>query len=41
MIPYEESRVYGKKVLANYVIYQKKFGKEIKMLDLLQQSLVY
>ena len=41
MIPYEESRVYGKKVLANYVIYQRQLGKEIKMLDLLQQSLVY
>ncbi len=41
MIPYEESRVYGKKVLANYVIYQKRLGKEIQMLDLLQQSLVY
>lgn len=41
MIPYEESRVYGKKVLANYLIYQKKLGKEITMLDLLQQSLVY
>lgn len=41
MIPYEESRVYGKKVLANYFIYQNKFGNEVKMLDLLQQSLVY
>lgn len=41
MIPYEESRVYGKKVLANYVIYQRQLGKKIKILDLLQQSLVY
>lgn len=41
MIPYEESRVYGKKVLANYVIYQKEFGKDIKILDLLNQTLLY
>ncbi|WP_297810503.1 lytic transglycosylase domain-containing protein [uncultured Helicobacter sp.] len=41
MIPYEESRVYGKKVLANYFIYQNKLGNKVKMLDLLQQSLVY
>lgn len=41
MIPYEESRIYGKKVLANYVIYQKEFGKDIKILDLLNQTLLY
>ena len=41
MIPYEESRVYGKKVLANYVIYQRQLGKEINLLDLLHGTLVY
>ena len=41
MIPYEESRIYGKKVLANYVIYQRKLGKETNLLDLLHDTLVY
>ncbi|MCI5968517.1 lytic transglycosylase domain-containing protein [Helicobacter sp.] len=41
MIPYEESRIYGKKVLANYVIYQRKLGKEVNVLDLLRETLVY
>lgn len=41
MIPYEESRIYGKKVLANYIIYQRKLGKEVNLLDLLHDTLVY
>lgn len=41
MIPYEESRIYGKKVLANYIIYQKELGTNINILDLLHQTLVY
>jgi len=41
MIPYEESRVYGKKVLANYVIYQKELGHALSILDLLNQTLIY
>ncbi len=41
LIPYEESRVYGKKVLANYIIYQKRLGKDIKLLDLLAQTQIY
>ncbi len=41
MIPYEESRVYGKKVIANYVIYQKKLGKNISLLELLNQTLMH
>lgn len=41
MIPYEETRKYGKKVLANYIIYQKSFGKDIKLLNSLQQTLLY
>ncbi|MBX7490576.1 lytic transglycosylase domain-containing protein [Helicobacter turcicus] len=41
MIPYEESRAYGKKVLANYVIYQRKLGKEVNILDILHKTLIY
>lgn len=32
----EESREYGKKVLANYVIYKKILGEEIKIISLLE-----
>ncbi|MDE5592284.1 MAG: transglycosylase SLT domain-containing protein, partial [Helicobacter sp.] len=38
MIPYEEARTYGKKVLVNYVIYQQGFGKDIKLLDLIYKA---
>ncbi|PZT47664.1 lytic murein transglycosylase [Helicobacter valdiviensis] len=41
MIPYEESRIYGKKVLANYVIYKRIFGFESNLLPLLKQTLIY
>lgn len=41
MIPYEETRKYGKKVLANYIIYQKSFGKEIDLQKTLQDTLIY
>ena len=41
MIPYGESRLYGKRVLANYVIYQQGFGKDVKLLELLDKTLVY
>ncbi|MDE5603760.1 MAG: lytic transglycosylase domain-containing protein [Helicobacter sp.] len=41
MIPYEETRTYGKKVLANYVIYQQGFGNDVKLLDLLDKTLIY
>ena len=41
MIPYEETRKYGKKVLANYIIYQKSFGKEIDIQKTLQDTLIY
>lgn len=41
MIPYEETRKYGKKVLANYIIYQKSFGKEIDLQNTLQDTLIY
>ncbi|MGP1450417.1 MAG: lytic transglycosylase domain-containing protein [Wolinella sp.] len=39
MIPYEESRYYGSHVLANYIIYQQGFGKEIKLEELLKATL--
>lgn len=39
VIPYEETRLYGKKVLANYIIYQKAFGKELKVNDILKKTL--
>lgn len=41
LIPYEESRFYGMKVLANYVIYQKLFGHHINLEDLLTKTLIY
>ncbi|CAM2865804.1 lytic transglycosylase domain-containing protein [Helicobacter burdigaliensis] len=41
MIPYEESRIYGKKVLANYIIYKRIFGFESNLLPLLEQTLIY
>ncbi len=41
MIPYEETRTYGKKVLANYVIYQQGFGNDIKLLDLIEKTLIH
>ncbi len=36
LIKYPESRRYGKKVLANYVIYSHLLGKDIKLLDLIK-----
>lgn len=41
MIPYEESRYYGTRVLANYLIYQQAFGKELQLSDLLQETLIH
>lgn len=38
MVDYDESRYYGKRVLSNYVIYNKVLGKEIKLGDLLQTA---
>ncbi|MDD7567405.1 MAG: lytic transglycosylase domain-containing protein [Helicobacter sp.] len=37
LIPYEESRFYGQKVLANYVIYQELFGNNIRLEKLLKE----
>ncbi len=41
LIPYEETRFYGMRVLANYFIYQRYFGQDITLRKLLQESLVY
>ncbi|NLU34549.1 lytic transglycosylase domain-containing protein [Wolinella succinogenes] len=40
MIPYEESRYYGSRVLANYIIYQQAFGKNLQIADLLNETLI-
>ncbi len=40
MVPYEESRYYGSKVLANYIIYQQSFGREINITELLRKTLL-
>lgn len=36
LVPYLESRLYGKKVLANYYIYLKILGKDVKMSDFIR-----
>lgn len=36
LVPYLESRLYGKKVLANYYIYLKILGKDVKMSNLIK-----
>ncbi|PAF51720.1 hypothetical protein BKH43_00315 [Helicobacter sp. 13S00401-1] len=41
LVPYEESRFYGMRVLANYVIYERLFGREINVQDLLNKALIY
>ncbi|MGP1580070.1 MAG: lytic transglycosylase domain-containing protein [Wolinella sp.] len=40
MVPYEESRYYGGRVLANYIIYQQSFGREINIAELLHKTLL-
>lgn len=41
LIPYEESRIYGMRVLANFIIYEKIFGREINLEDFMQKTLIY
>lgn len=36
LVPYLESRLYGKKVLANYYIYLKILGQDVKMSDFIK-----
>jgi soluble lytic murein transglycosylase len=37
LIPYDESREYGKKVIANYVIYSQIFEKNITLHQVLKK----
>jgi soluble lytic murein transglycosylase len=39
LVHYDESKRYGKKVLANYYIYKKLLGKPVKMADLIKDVL--
>lgn len=41
LIPYEETRLYGMRVLANYVVYQKYFKRPISIKSLLEQTMIY
>ena len=36
LVPYEESREYGKKVLANYVVYRRLFGRPVTLHELMR-----
>lgn len=38
LVPYEESRIYGKKVLANYIVYRHLLNDSIKISDILRNS---
>lgn len=40
LIPYRESRDYGLRVIANYIVYQATFGNHINLEDYLKQTLV-
>lgn len=40
LIPYKESRDYGLRVLANYIVYQESFGNPINLENYLKQTLV-
>jgi len=39
MIPYDETRKYGKKVLANYYIYAKHFGLDVQLDTIVKETL--
>lgn len=41
LIPLEETRYYGMHVLANFIIYEKIFGKELDLEKILSETLVY
>ncbi|PAF45739.1 lytic transglycosylase domain-containing protein [Helicobacter sp. 11S02629-2] len=41
LVPYEESRFYGMRVLANYIIYERLFGRDINVEELLDKALIY
>ncbi|AQQ60357.1 lytic murein transglycosylase [Helicobacter bilis] len=41
LIPLEETRYYGMRVLANFIIYEKLFGKELNLEKILSETLLY
>lgn len=41
LVPNEESRLYGQRVLANFIIYEQLFGREINLESLLKETLIY
>ncbi|PAF50632.1 lytic transglycosylase domain-containing protein [Helicobacter sp. 13S00477-4] len=41
LLPYEESRFYGMKVMANYIIYEDLFGRKINIEKFLEKTLIY
>lgn len=41
LVPYEESRFYGMKVVANYIIYQEILGHKIDLEEFLKQTIIY
>lgn len=41
LIPYEESRFYGMKIVANFIIYEELFGRTIDLESLLNKTLIY
>ncbi len=36
LVPYQESRIYGKKVLANYIVYRHLLNDSIKISDIFE-----
>ncbi|WP_233706638.1 lytic transglycosylase domain-containing protein [Helicobacter marmotae] len=40
LIPYKESRDYGLRVLANYIVYQESFGNHIQLESYLKETLI-
>lgn len=41
LVPYEESRFYGMKVMANYIIYEEILGHKIDLEEFLEQTIIY
>lgn len=41
LVPYEESRFYGMKVVANYIIYEELLGHKIDLEEFLKQTIIY
>lgn len=41
LMPLEETRFYGMNVIANFIIYEKIFGRDVNLQELLEQTLIY